>query len=527
MDTTKRNIALIVVISGVILVPGLFLRDFSPINELKYILIAKEMILRNNWFILFEHGQFYTDKPPFFFWLINLTKLLTGTYSLGVIGFFSVIPSTVVAISAYHLMKRYGDVKSALPASLMLMSTAGFLVAGSCIRMDMLMNCFITLSLIIFFHVYGRYQRTGVVERKSYLIYLFIGLAILIKGPAGLIVPLLTITTFLFLEKDIGFVKKINAGTGILIVMTLFLAWIIPAAISGGMEYLDLLLIKQTVGRGINAYAHKEHWYYYLEKSPEFFFPWFLLFALAVCYYLFNLKKANPFEKFLWAWVTSSFVFFSLVSSKLEIYLLPIVFPLPLLSLCLLKREITRQRVWLLISIGLPAVVLALLPLALPVLDDKIRLINLRADFFVASILVSLCSVACMSYIWKKNSRKAIVLLTAAIFILTINGEMKATKYNPVLGFKDMSRVINRIQAEEAVGKIFTYRLSEGKYMSVYVDQQVEFITGLEPVEKALLTENYVLVFGKAKHVNYLLRLEHAKILYKNAMYVLVGVSRS
>jgi 4-amino-4-deoxy-L-arabinose transferase-like glycosyltransferase len=527
MAPSKKNIALIIIVSGVILIPGLFLRDFSPINELKYILIAKEMFVQNKWFILFEHGQFYTDKPPFFFWLINLTKILTGTYSLGIIGFFSVIPSTLVAITAYFLVKRYVDVKSALPAALMLMSTAGYLVAGSCIRMDMLMSCLIILSLTIFFQVYDRYHRTGEVEKKAYFIYLFIGLAILIKGPAGLIVPLLTITAFLLLVKDINFARKIHAGPGVLIVVAIFLLWIIPAAISGGKEYLDLLLIKQTVGRSINAYAHKEPFYYYLEKSPEFFFPWFLLFALTVCYYLFNLKKANPFEKFLLAWVTSTFVFFSLVSSKLEIYLLPMVFPLPLLSLCLLKRTLMRQRVLLSISVGLPGFVLALLPLAILLLDKKIALINLREDFLFGSVLVSLCSLVCIYYSFKNNSSKAIALLAAAIFILTINFEMKVTRYNPIIGFKDMSQVINRIQAEEAVGKIFTYCLSEGKYMSVYIDRQVEFVTGLEPVGKSRQTDGCVLIFSKAKHVNQLLRLANARILYKNPMYVLVGIDCS
>jgi len=527
MDTSKKHIALIIFISGVILVPGLFLRDFTPTNELKYIHIAKEMFVQNKWFILFENGQFYTDKPPFFFWLINLTKILTGMYSLGFIGFFSVIPSILVAITAYLLTKRFVDVTSALPTALMLMSTAGFLVAGSCIRMDMLMNCFIILALTLFYQIYDRYQQTGTVEKKSYLIYFFIGLAILIKGPAGIVVPLLTIIAFLFLEKNYGFAKKIHIWPGFLIVLTLFLLWIIPAAISGGKGYLDLLLIKQTVGRSLNAYTHKEPFYYYLEKSPEFFFPWVFLFYLTVCYYLLNLNKANRFEKFLLAWITSTFVFFSLVSSKLEIYLLPTIFPLPILSFCLLKREKARLRVLLSTAVGLSAVALAILPLAILLLDKKIDLVNLREDFLIGSILVSLCSLASIHYTFKNNYHKAITLLTVAIFILTINVELKVTNYNPVIGFKDMSESINRIKKEETVGKIFAYRLSEGKYMSVYIDREVEHITDIGPVIKALQTNGLVLIFSKTKNADQVLTLDKAKMLYKNNMYTLVGVDRS
>jgi 4-amino-4-deoxy-L-arabinose transferase-like glycosyltransferase len=349
-------------------------------------------------------------------------------------------------------------------------------------------------------------------------------MAILIKGPAGIIVPLLTITTFLFLDKNIGFAKKIHTGPGILIIVTLFLLWIVPAAISGGKEYMDLLLVKQTVGRSINAFTHKRPFYYYIEKSPEFFFPWFILFSVTVVYFLLNLKRSTSFEKFLLAWIVSTFVFFSLVSSKLEIYLLPMVFPLPLLSLCLLKKEITRQRILLLISIGLPSVALAVLPVAILLLDEKIDIVNLREDFLIGSILVAGCALVSLVYANRTKYRKAVTLLATAIFILAINAEIKVPKYNPILGFKDMSRVINRIKAEEPVGKIFAYRLKEGKYMSAYIDEQVEHITGIGPAKQATDSNKRVLVFSKAKNTDQLLTVNNSEVLYKNAQYVIVGM---
>jgi putative lipoic acid-binding regulatory protein len=200
------------------------------------------------------------------------------------------------------------------------------------------------------------------------------------------------------------------------------------------------------------------------------------------------------------------------------------IFPLPLLTFCLLNREITKQRILLLVSVGLPSVVLAVLPLAILLLDEKIDLVNLREDFLIGSVLVSICSIVCIYHTNKNNYRKAVTLLAAAIFILAINAEMMVTKYNPILGFKDMSRVINRIKTEEEVGKIFTYRLSEGKYMSVFVDQQVEHISRLKHVKQAVKNYKRVLIFSKAKHTDQLLTLSNSEILYTNAMFVLVGM---
>ena len=67
----KREIFLIVIISAVAILPLFFLRDFTPKNELKYIEIAKTMANNGQYFTLYDNGVAYTDKPPFFFWIIN------------------------------------------------------------------------------------------------------------------------------------------------------------------------------------------------------------------------------------------------------------------------------------------------------------------------------------------------------------------------------------------------------------------------------------------------------------------------
>lgn len=82
----KRDIFLIVIIAAVAILSLLFLRDFTPKNELKYIDIAKTMAKNGQYFTLYDSGIPYTDKPPFFFWIINSIKYIFGTYNLGIIG---------------------------------------------------------------------------------------------------------------------------------------------------------------------------------------------------------------------------------------------------------------------------------------------------------------------------------------------------------------------------------------------------------------------------------------------------------
>ena len=60
------------------LLPIMLLRDFTPSNELRYLSIVDEA-LRNGTLFTFSHqGVPYADKPPLFFWLMMIGKLILG-----------------------------------------------------------------------------------------------------------------------------------------------------------------------------------------------------------------------------------------------------------------------------------------------------------------------------------------------------------------------------------------------------------------------------------------------------------------
>ena len=63
------------------LMPILTKRDFTPMNELRYLSIADETIENDHIFILTNHGEPYADKPPLYIWLIILLKKLAGSHN--------------------------------------------------------------------------------------------------------------------------------------------------------------------------------------------------------------------------------------------------------------------------------------------------------------------------------------------------------------------------------------------------------------------------------------------------------------
>jgi len=173
-------------------------RDLSPVNELKYISIALEGLRSNHWFAFYNHGDAYADKPPVYFWIIMLGIKLFGTEG-GILwtGLFSVLPAIGICEVLYRWSKNDLNEEMRLLAIMLLMSTSLFLVCALILRMDMLMALFITLSLYQF-HLAYQQQR---VTKQRYRILLFLLCALFVKGPVGLLLPILSIVLFLFQKK--------------------------------------------------------------------------------------------------------------------------------------------------------------------------------------------------------------------------------------------------------------------------------------------------------------------------------------
>ena len=79
------------------LLPLLSLRDYTVGNELRYLSIADEALRNGTFFAFTNHGTFYADKPPLYFWIIMLGKWLFGQHYMWFISLFSYIPAMVIA----------------------------------------------------------------------------------------------------------------------------------------------------------------------------------------------------------------------------------------------------------------------------------------------------------------------------------------------------------------------------------------------------------------------------------------------
>ena len=278
-----------------LLLPAIALRDYTPDNELRYISLVNEALQNGTWFTFYDHGTVYADKPPLYFWYIALMHFLLGAHHMWAIALASLLPAIgIIALMDRWMREESVPCDTALAGS-MLMITAMYIGTALVLRMDMLMALFILLALRAFYRLYqGKASRS-----TRWMIPVYIFLAIFTKGPVGFLMPMVSIVAFLAIKKDLRhFGRYFGWGQwGVLI--GLCVLWFSAVYAEGGSEYLNNILFKQTVGRGVNSFHHAEPFYYYLTHFVYALAPWSLLYLVS---YVKGVKARlwkTDLEKFL------------------------------------------------------------------------------------------------------------------------------------------------------------------------------------------------------------------------------------
>jgi 4-amino-4-deoxy-L-arabinose transferase-like glycosyltransferase len=85
--------------------------------------------------------------------------------------------------------------------------------------------------------------------------------------------------------------------------------------------------MKQTVGRAVATWVHKAPPWYYLTHLPGILFPWCFLALMAVIVF----RRGTPLQRFCINWIVAVLVPYSLMSSKLDIYMMALIPPVAIL----------------------------------------------------------------------------------------------------------------------------------------------------------------------------------------------------
>ncbi len=309
----------VVIISALVSPPG---RDLFCGDETKYSEVIREMrapsASMDDWFLPPLEGVPFTHKPPLHFWIVGALTYLFGTYSI----WSFVLPSLVAFVLLIWLMQKISG-----PVAAYVCATS-LLVWGSAqtARMD------VSFTLLITFAIWRIAKRDFTASGVA------LGIATLIKGPMAPVIALIFFALECWRKREL---PRGNYVPGVAAMIVIPLLWFIPAMRVGGGAYTHEVLQKQLAGRAIGAWVHQSPPWFYLLHSPGFLFPWF---AALVAALIARWRE----ERLAINWILAVLIPYSLMSSKLDVYMMALIPPVAII----VANAVDRTRTANMITLG-------------------------------------------------------------------------------------------------------------------------------------------------------------------------------
>lgn len=272
-----------------IYIRGLFI-DLMDVDASQYATIAMELVQHGNWLQLHYRFADYLDKPPLLFWLSALSLRAFGLHAWAY-----KLPSLLAAMAGlfatYRFALLYYGRATARHAAFILASCVGAVLMCNDVRTDaMLMG--MTACAVWQAAEYLRARKL----RHVVFAGLFTGLALLTKGPIGLVMPAFAVGAHLLLRRDWRgiFQWRWLVALGVAALVIAPMCWglyqqfdLHPEKVIGGrtgVSGLRFFFWDQSFGRitGESSWKNDTTYLTFVHVYLWVFLPWTLLFGAAL-----------------------------------------------------------------------------------------------------------------------------------------------------------------------------------------------------------------------------------------------------
>lgn len=467
-------------------------------SEARYAEISREMFVSGDLMHPTLLNIYHYHKPPLTYWITALAYYLFGVTPFAV-RFFLV----VVFIIQFFLMTEIAktlldDWENGFLAGWIYASMPLVMVSVRGLTTDAYMMTFVLLGIFCWIRFLWHHKIIFV-----YGAAISFGLAFLAKGPVALILPLLAIISLLN-WKPLPLVPLIHWIFSILIFLAVSLSWFV-ILIAENKSFIDYFIFHHTLNRITHAevFSRAKPFYYYFLILPALALPWIVPFVMK------SFRPANwsdpLIRRVMIFWVIVPLVFFSSVSSKLPLYILPVFPGLSILTAYFLKESSYRR---------LPLIFLFInLVISLTLIFGPRYFLDSNADvnLLLPGIAMLLISLLSYSLIPETGLLKVstLVLLTGLLtsMILVLSSDFSSDFNTATLG-----RIINEKKSPNNTVLVFDELLPS---LAFHLNEvPVSVFNGNKALKREVLFQNdsswknYLIDFtnsaGKEKVVKYL-----------------------
>lgn len=328
---------------------------------------ARQMTVTGDWITPYFNDDTRFDKPPLVYWLMAIAYRIFGVNEWA-----ARLPSALVALAltgfVFYTLRCFGipyslrcKVKphfsiqehraltlSAWLGAAMLALNPEIIIWARTGVSDMLLTGCLGGALLCFFQGYAR-SGNGKIQGHWYLaFYVLAALAVLAKGPIGIVLPGLIIGIFLlYLGNWRSVLREMKLLRGGLLFLVLILPWYLLIIWTHGEDYIESFFGYHNLERFTAVVNHHAApWYFYFIVVLLGFAPWSTYLPLAIARwqvwrrrYWQQQPRAAHFGLFAVFWFGSIFLFFTIAATKLPSYVLPLM-PAAAILVALLWSEV-------------------------------------------------------------------------------------------------------------------------------------------------------------------------------------------
>lgn len=365
---------------------------------------AREMLERGDLVVPWFNGELFAHKPPFMYWM------MMGAYRvLGVNEFAARLPSALFGCGTVLLVWRIGRIlyspRAGFWAGIVLATSLNFVVIARAATADAELAFFCTLPIYFFIR---RAAGIGGVQASACLAtgdrlkpelqrqpalqqllpaYAAMGVAMLVKGPIGVVLPTSVLGLFLLCQKALSAadiqspsavsslpaagsfagvvlgglrssgrflqrlmgprhvlktILELRPVTAIILVLLVAGPWYAAVAFETSGAFLEGFFGVHHFGRFTNPMDnHGGPIFYYLVAACVGFFPWIIFLSPTLAQWWTRVRSAHawrPGDLLCACWVVVWFGLFSLASTKFPHYVVPAYPALALVTAAFLDR---------------------------------------------------------------------------------------------------------------------------------------------------------------------------------------------
>jgi len=386
------------------------------------------------------YGKPWFEKPPLFYWGAALSFKLFGI-SEAAARLPSAISALLATLALAWLALRLYGAEAARWLLLLLPTTVGMIGFSHAAATDMPFSGMLTIAMVCAAVVLGlaRNEHTPILPRTPWLALLlfgfFLGLAVLAKGPAAIILSGGAIFFWALFTKRWRDALRLLHPIALASFCLTALPWYILCA-RRNPDFFRIFIIEHNFKRYLTSeFQHTQPLWYYGGIVAVGLVPW--TFQLVVKFLLPDraLGKQptrDPKSFFFWTWILFTVVFFTLSWSKLPGYILPAIPPLVLLLLPSTKSAPHSERDRRLENLGftLTAAAFCIWPIAHSFyvswinrqIPQTLSAVRIPPDFIFLLRLIGCIGLLMVGICGFRKRFDALLIVTAILTVVLLDG---------------------------------------------------------------------------------------------------------